>query len=188
MSEPICNGDTCSLGPQTPSGQDIPDVRKDFPIFANRPELTFFDNAATSQKPAAVIQAITDFYSKTCANAGRASYSLSTTAAKEIEETRKRVAAFLNADSTEIVFTSGSTESMNTVALAWGLANLKNKDEVMVCFEDHKSTVLPWLNLKAMLERFGISIKIVPINIHGEGDYELKSIREGLTARTRLVA
>ncbi len=188
MSEQNCNGDTCSLGQPSPGGQFFSDVRKEFPIFANRPEFVFFDNASTSQKPASVIQAITDFYTQSCANAGRASYSLSTKATKEIEETRLRVAAFLNADRSEIVFTSGSTESLNTVALSWGLANLKSGDEVMVCFEDHKSTVLPWLNLKALLEHFDLSIMIVPISIHPEGDYDLKSIREKVSARTRLLA
>jgi cysteine desulfurase/selenocysteine lyase len=188
MSEPHCDGDICSLGAPAADEQTFPDVRKEFPIFANHPEITFFDNASTSQKPASVIQTITDFYTHSCANAGRASYSLSTKAAQEIEQTRNRIARFLNADSSEIVFTSGSTESLNMVAQCWGLANLKSGDEVMVCFEDHKSTVLPWLNLKDLLARFGVSIKIVPVNIHAEGDYELKSIREQLTARTRLLA
>lgn len=188
MSEPRCDGDVCSIGASAAGEQAFPDVRKEFPIFANHPEITFFDNASTSQKPAAVIQTITDFYAHSCANAGRASYSLSTKAARGIEETRKRVAEFLNAASAEIAFTSGSTESLNMVAQCWGLANLKNGDEVMVCFEDHKSTVLPWLNLKDLLARFGVAIKIVPINIHAEGDYELKSIREQLTPQTRLLA
>ena len=62
MSEQNCNGDTCSLGQPSPGGQFFSDVRKEFPIFANRPEFVFFDNASTSQKPASVIQAITDFY------------------------------------------------------------------------------------------------------------------------------
>lgn len=189
MPDLHCDDNSCSLTPQAvPSEQPFPDLRKEFPIFSNHPELVFFDNASTTQKPASVIQAISDFYSHNCANAGRASYSSSTRAAQAVESTRQRVAAFINAESSEIAFTSGATESLNLVALAWGLANLKNGDEVMVCLEDHKSTVLPWLNLKTTLAHFGVAIEIVPFAIHPEGDYELKSIREKVSPRTRLLA
>lgn len=76
---------------------------------------------------------------------------------------------------------------MNTVALAWGLHNLGDGDEILVCPDDHKSTVLPWLALRQTLAAFGVKIKIVPFKVHPEGDYELKSIRAGLTERTRLI-
>jgi cysteine desulfurase/selenocysteine lyase len=182
-----CDDNSCAIGPSNRQAE-FPDVRKEFPIFANRPELVFFDNASTTQKPLRVIEAVSGFYTNHCANAGRASYSLSTKAASRIAETRKKVASFLNADPADVVFTSGATDSLNMVALTWGLANLKDGDEVMVCLDDHKSTVLPWFNLKALLQRFGVNISIVTFDIHPEGDYSLKSIREKVTARTRLLA
>jgi cysteine desulfurase/selenocysteine lyase len=154
----------------------------------HRKDPIFFDNAATTQKPAAVLRCVTQFYRQHCANAGRAAYSASTKAAAAIEAARSRVASFINAESDDLVFTSGATDSLNTVALAWGLANLKSGDEILLCFEDHKSAVLPWLNVKSMLSRFGIDISIIGIDLHKDGDYELESIRKKLSPRTRLIA
>ena len=167
---------------------DVVSLRKKFPIFANNKDVIFFDNAATSQKPDAVLKRLSRFYRQECANAGRAAYRASTTAAASIEEGRAAVAAFLNTNSDSVAFTSGATDSLNTVALGWGLTNLKSGDQIMVCFEDHKSAVLPWLNLQSLLSHFGVSIEIVPFDIHLEGDYELKSIRERVTDRTRMLA
>lgn len=183
-----CTATSCTLPGSSGSELEVGQVRRRFAIFNNRPGHIFFDNAATTQKPHTVLRRMAQYYRRDCANAGRAAYSMSTQAAGAISRARERVAAFINADSKNIVFTSGATDSLNTVALAWGLANLKDGDEVMVCFEDHKSTVLPWVNLQSILARFGVDIKIVPIDVHLEGDYELKSIRERLSARTRLLA
>lgn len=171
-----------------PPAFDTAVVRARFPIFSEKPDFLFLDNASTTQKPQTVIDCFTDFYRRDCANAGRASYSSSTRLAARIEETRARVARFIGTRPESICFTSGATESLNLVAQSWGLKNLKSGDEIMVCLDDHKSTVLPWFNLQAILRRFGVDIKIVPIRLHYEGDYELKSIREGITERTRLIA
>lgn len=167
---------------------DVNFVRAQFPIFANRPDIVFFDNASTSQKPQAVVDCFTNFYARDCANAGRAAYQMSTELAAGIEEARKRTAMFIGAQPDSVAFTAGATESLNLIAQSWGLANLKSGDEVMLCLDDHKSAVLPWLNLARVLKSFGVEIKIVPIKLHPEGDYELKSIREGLSPRTRLIA
>lgn len=167
---------------------DVRSVRAQFPAFKECPETVFFDNAATTQKPSTVIGTVTDFYTRECANAGRGSYARSTSLTSRIEEARARVAGFLGADSDDVGFTEGATRSLNTVALAWGLNNLRSGDEIMLCPEDHKSTVFPWFNLKRLLGSFGVQIKVVPIRIHPEGDYDLNSIREGRTDRTRLVA
>lgn len=176
---------SCSV---TPLAFDVEAVRARFPVFAAEQNTIFFDNAATTQKPKNVVDCIAQFFTQECANAGRSSYSMATKLTARIEETRARVAKLIGASADTICFTSGATESLNTVATAWGLANLKSGDEIMLCLEDHKSTVLPWLNLQATLKRFGIEIKIVPIRMHYEGDYELKSIREALTERTKLLA
>ncbi|MDR3616500.1 MAG: aminotransferase class V-fold PLP-dependent enzyme [Candidatus Obscuribacterales bacterium] len=163
-------------------------LRQEFPIFGNSPDVIFFDNAATAQKPERVLRRVSRYYRHECANAGRSAYRASTTTAAAIEDCREKVAAFINTKAEQIAFTSGATDSLNTVALGWGLTNLKDGDEIMVCFEDHKSAVMPWFNVQSLLSRFGISVKIVPFDIHHEGDYELKSIRENLTARTKLLA
>ena len=181
----VASATSCLLGPPNIDAQAL---RSQFPAFAERPGTLFFDNAATSQKPQSVIDVIDNFYSRECANAGRGSYRMSTSLSSRIEASRSRVARHIAAEVDDVCFTDGATRSLNTVALAWGLANLKSGDEIMLCPEDHKSTVLPWYNLQRLLRSFGIEIRIVPIRIHHEGDYDLDSIREGRTGATRLLA
>ncbi|MBU6450684.1 MAG: aminotransferase class V-fold PLP-dependent enzyme [Cyanobacteria bacterium REEB67] len=163
-------------------------VRAQFPIFNNNPDLIYFDNASTSQKPASVIEVIDRYHTKQCANAGRGAYSWSTQLDKAISESREKVAAFIGARAEDTAFTSGATDSLNTVALAWGLTNLEDGDEIMLCPRDHKSAVLPWYNLKDLLARQGKTITIQTFDIHEVGDYDLKSIKAKLSPRTRLLA
>lgn len=167
---------------------DVQQIRQLFPIFVREPDKLYFDSAATTQKPASVIDTAVDFYRKNCANSGRGNYLASILAAEAIQTTRRRMADFINADSADVVFTSGATESLNTVALAWGLLNLQNGDEVMVCPEDHRSTVLPWINLKDLLASFGVNIKIVPFAMTKDGEYDRASIKQLVTTKTRLLA
>ncbi len=167
---------------------DVTAIRALFPIFQKRTSYLFFDNASTTQKPASVVESIQDYYGVNCSNAGRSSYRLSSQAALGIENSRRKVAELINARPEDLVFTSGATESLNTVALAWGLNNLGDGDQVMVCFQDHKSAVFPWLNLQRILRDLGKSIEIVPFEIHDVGDYDLRTIREGVSGRTRLIA
>lgn len=164
------------------------DIRSRFPIFANQPEVAFFDNASTSQKPQTVIDCVSEFYSKTCSNAGRAAYRWSTRASQSIEDARAKVAELLNASASEIAFTSGATESLNLVALSWGLNNLRDGDEVMLCYEDHKSAVHPWLNVQRLLKQFGTNITIVPFSMDVMGDYHFDDIRAKVSPRTRVIA
>lgn len=163
------------------------ELRAKFPIFQNSNKI-FFDNASTTQKPKAVIDQINSFYLERCSNAGRASYRWSTQNHAEIEKTRVKVAEFISASPDEVVFTQGATDSLNLVATSWGLFNLQDGDEIMVCLEDHKSAVQPWLNLKETLSYFGKQIKIVEISMDSMGDYSFASIRNNLSARTRLIA
>lgn len=164
------------------------DVRCMFPAFVSRPGTIFFDNAATTQKPAKVVEAIVRFYENECANAGRGASTMSTRARMNIERVRTAVADFLGAGTDDIAFTGGATDSLNLVALSWGLGNLEDGDEIMLCLEDHRSATLPWLSLAETLKAFGKNIKIVPFAIHEVGDYDLKSIRAVVSARTRLLA
>lgn len=168
---------------------DAPAVRAQFPFFQEQPGAIPFNNAATTQVPATVIDTVANFLRRGTASPGRGALDkLTTTITSQLESARARVAAFIGAQAEDIVFTSGTTASLNLVALGWGLKNLKNGDEIMVCLEDHKSTVLPWLNLQRILASFGVQIKIVPIALHQMGNYELQSIEKAKTDRTRLLA
>ncbi|MDZ4833868.1 MAG: aminotransferase class V-fold PLP-dependent enzyme [Candidatus Melainabacteria bacterium] len=167
---------------------DVAAIRAQFPIIQQKPDYVFFDNASTTQKPATVIRAIEEYYAKACSNAGRASYRLSSKTALAIHNSRAKVAELINCRSEDLVFTSGATDSLNTVALSWGLTNLNDGDEVMVCLQDHKSAVLPWFNVRRILAGFGKNIKIVPFEIHDVGDYDLRTIRENVSTKTRLIA
>ncbi len=163
-------------------------IRERFPIFLNNPDKIYLDNSSTTQKPSSVIDTLNNFYKKHCANSGRGSYEWANKVTKEINETRKKVAEFINAsNSDEIVFTSGATMSSNMIAYSWALHNLKNGDEVLVCFSDHKSTVLPWINIKNILLKFGVQIKIISVLIDNEGDYNERDLFAKVNSNTRVV-
>lgn len=178
---------TCAIK-ESSSTLNVEELRSLFPIFDNVSNIIYFDNASTAQKPASVLSAMQKYYSEFCANAGRASYQWSTLATAKIEETRETLAKFINAHNKDIVFTSGATESLNTVAFAWGLENLKDGDEIMLCNQDHKSAILPWYNVQRILAKQGIKIAIKPFEIHTVGDYNLKTIKEVVSNKTKLLA
>lgn len=167
---------------------DTDALRQAFPIFAANPDLMYLDSAATSQKPQLVLETIEQYFAKNCANAGRASYSWSSQLQNAIESTRQKVASFINCQPKNLAFTSGATESLNTVAMAWGLFNLADGDEIMLCPKDHKSAILPWYNLQKILAAQGKQISIKHFGIHEVGDYELKEIKAGLSPKTKLIA
>jgi len=178
----------CSLPKSGSTKLDPASLRAKFPIFEKHPELIYFDNASTSQKPLVVLDEVSRYHTEQCANAGRAAYSWSTQLDKAISESRAKLAKFIGAQPEDLAFTSGATESLNTVALAWGLLNLQDGDEIMLCPRDHKSAVLPWYNIKDILAAQGKTIHIKTFGIHEVGDYDLKSIKEQVSARTRLLA
>jgi cysteine desulfurase/selenocysteine lyase len=123
-------------------------VREDFPILKrkiNDHPLIYFDNAATTQKPKQVIEAVKKFYERHNANIHRAVYTLSQEATELYEEARREVAKFINAGSVEeIVFLRGTTEAINLVAYAWGLRKLERDDEVLISLMEHHSNIVPW--------------------------------------------
>lgn len=122
------------------------DFRSDFPIF-NAPEnkdLIYFDNAATTQRPRQVIDAVKNFYEKSNANPLRGLYGLSSRATEIYENARGTVAAFLNAAAEEIIFTRNASESLNLVAYTWGMQNVREGDEIAVTVMEHHSNILPW--------------------------------------------
>ncbi len=165
---------------------DLTTVRKDFPILGRevygRP-LVYLDNAATTQKPRCVVEAISNEYYSVNANVHRGVHYLSQQATDLHEAARERVRSFINARSTsEIVFTRGTTESLNLVATSFGEAFLREGDEVILTVMEHHSDIVPWQLLR---DRTGIVLKVVPMS--DEGVLDLDAYERLFTDRTRLV-
>lgn len=162
------------------------DYREDFPILSRevhgRP-LVYLDNAATTQKPRAVLEAMDALYTTCNANVHRGIHTLSQEATALHEAARERVRSFLNARSTaEIVFTRGTTESLNLVAASFSQAFLREGDEVIVTVMEHHSNIVPW---QLARERWGFTLRVVPMD--DEGRLNLEAYAALLNERTRLV-
>ena len=162
------------------------DYREDFPILSRevhgRP-LVYLDNAATTQKPRAVLEAMDALYTTCNANVHRGIHTLSQEATALHEAARERVCSFLNARSTaEIVFTRGTTESLNLVAASFSQAFLREGDEVIVTVMEHHSNIVPW---QLARERWGFTLRVVPMD--DEGRLDLEAYAALLNERTRLV-
>lgn len=165
---------------------NVEDIRQDFPILQRevygRP-LIYLDNAATTQKPRSVVEAISNEYYSTNANVHRGVHFLSQKATDLHEAARERVRQFINARSTaEVLFTRGTTESLNLVASSFGEAFLKEGDEVIVSVMEHHSDIVPWQLLR---ERKGIVIRVIPMDDSGRLD--LEAYERLFSERTRLV-
>lgn len=162
-------------------------VREDFPILQgtnrNKP-LVYLDSASSAQKPKAVINAISNFYSNDYANIHRGIYELSERASFLHDQSRSLVKEFINASQTEeIVFTSGTTESINLVAQSFGKSHFKSGDEVIISGMEHHSNIVPWYLLKQQL---GIKLKVIPVT--DEGVLDLSTYKSLFSERTKLVA
>jgi cysteine desulfurase/selenocysteine lyase len=161
-------------------------VRRDFPILrrkVNDCPLIYFDNAATTQKPIQVINAIKDFYENHNANVHRAVHTLSQEASELYEDAHDEVAKFINAKGIEeTVFVRGTTEAINLVAYAWGLHNLKKDDEVVLSLMEHHSNIVPW----ELVSRIrGFKIKYAVVNRDGTLDYA--SLEKLISKKTKMV-
>lgn len=138
-------------------------LREDFEILEekiNGHKLVYFDNAATSHKPKQVLQAIINFYTKYNSNIHRSANAFGQKATQMYEDSRQKVAKFINADSSEIIFTSGTTESINFVAATWGRKNLKAGDEIVLSEFEHHSNLVPWQELA---KETGAILKFIPV-------------------------
>ncbi|GAB5413605.1 MAG: cysteine desulfurase [Congregibacter sp.] len=179
MSEPL------KAVPET--GFDVERVRADFPILQqtiNGHPLVYLDNAATTQKPNAVIDAIADYYRNDNANVHRGVHSLSDRATRVFEDARDSVARFLNSPtSRQLIWTRGTTESVNLVAHSWGLENLKAGDRVLVSWLEHHSDIVPWQLIAA---RCGA--EVVPIPVTESAEIDLDALDSLLDERVKLVA
>jgi cysteine desulfurase / selenocysteine lyase len=171
----------------TATAFDVAAIRADFPILDSqvhgRP-LVYLDNAATTQKPRAVLQALTDYYTGSNANVHRGVHYLSGKATDLFEAARARVATFVGAaDPKEIIFTRNATEGINLVAQTWGRANVKTGDEVLISGMEHHSNIVPW---QMLCTEKGATLRVIPILDSGELDMAAFAVL--LTSRTKLVA
>ena len=162
---------------------DFQEIRADFPIFKNN-DLIYLDSAATTQKPLKVTDAVSNFYSKSYANVHRGLYKLSTQATEKYHSSRLKVANFINAkDWRSVIFTSGTTESINLVAHCWGKQNLTKDDEILITEMEHHSNIVPW---QLIAQETGATLKYIPINKNGT--LELEFFDNLLTERTKIIS
>ncbi|HXZ63987.1 MAG TPA: SufS family cysteine desulfurase [Streptosporangiaceae bacterium] len=166
---------------------DTDAIRRDFPILAeqvNGHPLVFLDNAATTQKPRAVIDRLSGFYVHENSNVHRGDHELANRATQAYEDARATVARFLGAPSADdIVFVRGATEAINLVAQSWGRHSVRAGDEIVVSYLEHHANIVPWQQLAA---ETGAQLKVIPVD--DSGQLVLDAYRELLTDRTRLVA
>jgi cysteine desulfurase/selenocysteine lyase len=166
---------------------DINSIRNQFPVLTRevkgRP-LIYFDNAATSQKPQIVIDALVNYYSNYNANIHRGIHTLAEEATAAFEATRDTAQKFINASSREeIIFTRGTTESINLVASTWGRQNIKTGDEIIISTMEHHSNIVPW---QVLCEEKGAILKVIPITT--EGELILEEYEKLLGPKTKLVS
>ncbi len=166
---------------------NLDDIRADFPILGREvygKPLVYLDNGATTQKPRVVVEAMTDEYYSVNANVHRGVHFLSQRATELHEGSRETVRAFINARSTaEIIFTRGTTESINLLASSFAESQMREGDEVIVSVMEHHSNIVPW---QLMAAKHGIVIKVIPMNDNGE--LLLDAYCELFTERTRIVS
>ncbi|MBL3656043.1 aminotransferase class V-fold PLP-dependent enzyme [Fulvivirga sediminis] len=166
---------------------DIQEIRKEFPVLdqeVNGKPLAYFDNAATTQKPLQVIQALEDYYKGYNANIHRGIHTLAERATKAFEETRVVLHQFLNSkEKEEIIFTKGTTDSINLVASSFGRRFINEGDEIIVSGLEHHSNIVPW---QILAEDKKATIKVIPVLDNGELDYE--AFEKLISKRTKMVA
>jgi cysteine desulfurase/selenocysteine lyase len=170
-----------------PGGYDVYRIRKDFPVLQQQVHgkpLVYLDNAATTQKPLAVIEALEHYYRRDNSNIHRGVHTLSERATQAYEEARAAAQKFINAaDSREIIFLRGTTEAINLVAQTYGRKNVAAGDEVLITAMEHHSDIVPW---QILCDEKGAQLRVAPINEHGE--LLLDEFEKLLSDRTKIVA
>ena len=164
---------------------DVEKIRLDFPmlqgkLMQNKP-LIYFDNGATTLKPQCVIDAIEDYYKNYCANAHRGDYDIAHKVDETYDNVRQKVAKFINAEANEIVFTSGTTMSLNMIA--HGLKDITEDDEILITEAEHASNVLPWFKLSEKTH-----CKIKYIELTDEGRLTVENLKKALSSHTKIVS
>lgn len=166
---------------------NIQDIRKQFPILdqeVNGKPLVYLDSSATSQKPLQVIEAIEKYYREINSNVHRGVHTLGTRATDAYEGAREKVRKFINAKSTqEVIFTRGTTTSLNTVAASYAVANVKEGDEIVITYMEHHSNIIPW---QQVARKTGAQLKYIPLQ--ADGTISLDDARATITANTKVVS
>lgn len=167
---------------------DVNKIRKDFPMLDGTKlnqghPLVYLDNAATTFKPKCVIEACNRYYEEECANSHRGDYDLAYKVDVTVDEVRNKVAKFINAKKEEVVFTSGTSMSINLVASGYGVKHLKKGDEILLTEAEHASNVLPWFKVKEMT---GCSINYIPLD--KEGRLTVENVKKTINKNTKIVA
>lgn len=166
---------------------DAEQIRKDFPILHQQVHgkpLVYLDNAATTQKPEAVIQAIVDYYRHDNSNVHRGAHALAERATEKFEQARVKVAQLINAaEPREIIWTRGTSESINLVAASWGRSALKPGDRILVSAMEHHSNIVPWQMIAAQM---GATVEPIPVD--STGTLDLDALQRMLDERVRMVA
>ena len=172
---------------EKPAGFDVFKIRADFPILAVKVHgkpLVYLDNAATTQKPQAVIDALIHYYTSENANIHRGVHALSELATESFEQARVKIQRFLRAaDSAEIVFVRGATEGINLVAQTYGRTHVRSGDEVIISSLEHHSNIVPW---QILCEQQGARLRVIPIN--DDGELLLEEFEKLLGPKTKFVA
>ena len=163
-------------------------IRGDFPMYRNNihmqgKPLVWLDNASTTFKPDSVVAAITEYYTNETSNSHRGDYDLCYNMDQKVLETRQAVANFIGCDSREVVFTSGTTNSINLVAFGYGVKFLKEGDEILLTEAEHASNVLPWFKVAEMT---GAVIKYIPLD--KDGRLTVENLKKTISEKTKLVA
>jgi cysteine desulfurase/selenocysteine lyase len=162
---------------------DVLKLRNDFPVLRDNPNLAYLDNGAMALKPDCVIDAVDNYYRKYGCNVHRGVYKLSYEATDMYEKARQEIADFINAKFEEVVFTRGSSASLNLVASSYGLNNIKPGDEIITSELEHHSSHMPWFNVAKIK---GATIKYIPLN--SEGRITVEAFKSVLTDKTKVVA
>ena len=164
---------------------DIDQIRNDFPAYRKKDgNFIYLDSASTSQKPEFVIDAISSYYSSYAANIHRALYEIGEKATDKYEKVREKVKQFINVpDSHVVIFTGGTTESINLIAYSWGSNNLSNGDQILITEMEHHSNIVPW---QLLCSRSNASLNYIPIK--KDGMLELGKLKENILPKTRLIS
>lgn len=157
--------------------------RDDFPILKNNPNLIYFDNGATTLKPKSMVERTVEYYEKYSANAHRGDYGISLKVDMAFEGVRESVAKFINAEKNEIIFTSGSTESLNLVAFGYFKNRLNSNDEILISYAEHASNVLPWFRIQSEI---GCKVNFIPLD--DTEHITLDNVKNAITENTKVIS
>ena len=164
---------------------DVKNIINDFPIFKSKEKnFIYLDSASTSQKPQSVIDSVSSYYDSYSANIHRALYEIGEKATDKYESVREKVRKFMNVpDSHSIIFSSGTTESINLIAYAWGTKNLNNDDHILITEMEHHSNLIPWQLLSS---RSNASLDYILLN--NDGTLELESLEKKILSKTKIIS